>query len=131
MHTDTALAAAALVYGGVLDRFAGLRVALSHGCGSFAWTHPRLKYMAIMTSDDPNEGRRLDELVRHLWVDALVFDPLVVEILVERFGSDHIMYGTDHPFLPDGLQGARAVLAGPSALHDGCLGANALKFLGI
>ncbi|MFT7648062.1 MAG: aminocarboxymuconate-semialdehyde decarboxylase [Candidatus Poriferisodalaceae bacterium] len=139
MHTDTALAAAALVYGGVLDRHPDLRVALSHGCGSFAWTHPRLRYMAARMSKNADEGARLDALVKHLWVDALVFDPGVIDVLVQRFGADHVMYGTDHPFLPEGFEGPRAVLVealesgstGSSALHDGCMGANAMKFLGL
>jgi aminocarboxymuconate-semialdehyde decarboxylase len=135
MHTDTALAAAALVYGGVLDKHPGLRIALSHGCGSFGWTHPRLRYMAARTSGDPNEGARLDELVRDLWVDALVFDEAAVELLVRRFGADHVMYGTDHPFLPEGFEGPRAVLdevmKKSGELHDGCLGSNAMAFLGL
>jgi aminocarboxymuconate-semialdehyde decarboxylase len=139
MHTDTALGAAALVYGGVLDRNPNLRVALSHGCGSFAFTHPRLRYMAARMSTNPDEGARLDALVRNLWVDALVFDPGVVDVLVQRFGADHVMYGTDHPFLPEGFDGPRDVLtealeassSTSSGLHGGCMGANAMAFLGL
>lgn len=40
MLTDTAIAASALVFGGVLERLPGLRVALAHGCGAFPWTYP-------------------------------------------------------------------------------------------
>ncbi|MGY9075514.1 MAG: amidohydrolase family protein, partial [Acidimicrobiales bacterium] len=65
--------------------------------------------------------------------------PGVIDVLVQRFGADHVMYGTDHPFLPEGFEGPRAVLTeaaergstGSSALHDGCMGANAMKFLGL
>jgi aminocarboxymuconate-semialdehyde decarboxylase len=132
MHTDTSLAAAALVYGGVLERHPDLHVALSHGCGAFPWTHPRLRYFATL---DGSDGARFDELVRLLWADCLVFDPAHVPLLVERFGADHLLYGTDHPFLPDGFDGPRAVLADATAagadLDEGVLGANALAFLGI
>lgn len=41
MLTDTALAAAALIYGGVLARHPDLRIALAHGCGALPWVHPR------------------------------------------------------------------------------------------
>ncbi len=134
MLTDTAQAAAALVYGGVLDRHAGLRIALSHGCGTFGWAHPRLRYMAARTAgaDGQRAAAHLDLLVRSLWVDALVFDPALLGVLAERFGADHVLYGTDHPFLPEGFGGPRDVLeAGIAAGHldRGCLGDNALNFL--
>ncbi len=132
MLTDTALAAAALVYGGVLDRHADLRVALSHGCGTFAWTHPRLRMMAAR---DAAALAHLDDIVRNLWVDTLVFDTALLSVLVERFGADHIMFGTDHPFFPGALEDQQAMLRGSEAsaagLHEGCLGGNALTFLGL
>ncbi|MGF1595755.1 MAG: amidohydrolase family protein [Acidimicrobiales bacterium] len=132
MLTDTALAAAALVYGGVLDRHPDLRIALSHGCGAFPWVHPRLRYMAERSH--PGRSAALDEMVRSLWADCLVFDPAHVRLLVERFGADHLLYGTDHPFLPEGFDGPRQVLdaaqAAGAVIDDACLGANALRFLG-
>lgn len=136
MLTDTALAAAALVYGGVLERHPGLRIALAHGCGAFPWTHPRLRYMAVRSSGDADQAgaaAHFDALVKLLWVDCLVFDPVHTALLVERFGADHIMYGTDHPFLPEGFDGPRDMIA--SAIGSGtgldhrCLGANAEAFL--
>lgn len=129
MLTDTAQAASALVYGGVLDRHANLRIALSHGCGTFGWAHPRLRYMA---GKDEAKKAHLDELVRSLWVDALVFDPALLPVLAERFGADHVLFGTDHPFLPEGFDGPRQVLeVGIAAGHldHRCLGHNALAFL--
>jgi aminocarboxymuconate-semialdehyde decarboxylase len=131
MHTDTALAAAALVFGGVLDRHPDLHIALSHGCGAFPWTYPRLRYQA--RTGDPSRVVALDAHVRRLWADALVFDPLHFRVLVERFGADHILYGTDHPFYPDGLQGPLEVLAeaerSGTGVDERALGANALTFL--
>lgn len=130
MLTDTALAASALVYGGVLEQFPDLRVGLAHGCGTFAWAQPRLQYFAGL-GDAPTE--QLDALARRLWVDSLVFDPAHLGILAARFGPDHIMLGTDHPFLPDGMQARLAELeAGCAAagLTDAAFGTNALAFLG-
>jgi len=99
MLTDTALAATALVFGGVLERFPRLRVAMAHGCGTFPWALPRLQLGAHVFGGQP--ARPLEELVRSLWVDALVLDPAHLGLLVERFGADHVMLGSDHPFLAD------------------------------
>ncbi len=133
MHTDTALAAAALVFGGVLDRHPELRIALSHGCGAFPWTYPRLRYQATMT--EPSRSAALDDAVRRLWADILVFDPLHLEVLVARFGADHLLYGTDHPFYPDGLQGPIDVLNAARragiGVDERALGLNAVQFLGL
>ncbi len=133
MHTDTALAAAALVFGGVLDRHPDLKVALSHGCGAFPWTYPRLRYMATMT--DRSRSAAFDDAVRRLWADVLVFDPLHLAVLVARFGADHLLYGTDHPFYPDGLPGPieviRAGIEVGAGIDERALGANALAFLGL
>lgn len=133
MLTDTAIAATALVYGGVLERFPGLRIALSHGCGTFGWAHPRLRYFAASTK--PSEAAHLDELVRSLWVDTLVFDPLLLGVLCDRFGPDHILFGTDHPFLPDCLSEQRLIVDEAIEQHDdltdSCLGSNAARFLNL
>lgn len=59
----------------------------------------------------------------------------LLHALIERFGADHVMYGSDHPFLPGGLDGTLQVVRDGAArwlaLHDGWHGANALKFLGL
>ncbi|MET8427897.1 amidohydrolase family protein [Nocardia sp. NPDC004860] len=113
MITDTAIAATALVFGGVLARFPALRVALAHGCGSFAWAYPRLSLGARIWHDADQD--RLDELLRSLWVDSLVFDPEHLRLLVSRFGPGHVMLGTDYPFIPGQLEGARDFLAAARA----------------
>jgi aminocarboxymuconate-semialdehyde decarboxylase len=130
MHTDTALAAFALVYGGVLEELPDLRVCLSHGGGAFPWTHPRLRIL------DQRDNEKLDHLVRRLWADALVFDPKHLPLLIERYGAEHLMLGSDYPFIPPEVHDPAAMLH--SALeaglitgseHEGIATANALSFL--
>lgn len=119
MHTDTALAAGALVFGGVLERYPGLRVVLAHGCGGFAWSYPRLRLGAeLLQGHSPGA---IDERVRSLYVDSLVLDAEHLRLLVHRFGADRIVLGTDHPFFPDLTGGARDMLAGAEV--DRVLGA--------
>lgn len=135
MLTDTAIAATALVCGGVLEHRPDLRIALAHGCGSFAWAAPRLRWATALTSQPELQGR-FDELVRRLWVDNLVFDPEHLRLLVHRFGPGHVMVGTDFPFFAGLLEGShefvaaaadRGVLTADQA--DRMLSTNALEFL--
>lgn len=118
MLTDTAMAATALICGGVLDTRPDLRIGLSHGCGTLAWAAPRLK-MGTALSADPGRHDTFDELVARLWVDTLVFDPEHLRLLVHRFGAEHIMVGTDYPFIPGQIEGARAFIG--QALERGAL----------
>ena len=117
MHTDTALAAGALVFGGVLERLPGLRVVLAHGCGGFAWSYPRLRLGAELFQG--RAAAAIDERVRSLYVDTLVLDAEHLRLLVHRFGPDRLVLGTDHPFFPRHTSGARDLLA--SAELDGAL----------
>lgn len=133
MLSDTAMAAGALVFGGVLERHPRLRVFLAHGCGTFPWAFPRLR-LAARAVDDTD----VDRLVKRLHVDNLVFDAEHLPLLVHRFGEDRVMAGTDFPFFPD-QETANARMVDQS-VADGHLTrdqaadlmrTNALRFLGL
>jgi aminocarboxymuconate-semialdehyde decarboxylase len=134
MLTDTALAASALVFGGVLEEFPALRICLSHGGGGLPWMWPRLKFGRSLSQ--PGLEARWDELVSRLYVDALVFDPQHLELLRARFGIHHVVAGSDYPFLPNGpspqLILEQAHELGLVIDHElpGVMGDNALTFLG-
>lgn len=111
MLTDTALAATALLTGGVLERHPDLRIGFAHGCGSLAWAAPRLS-LGLSVWGDPGRSAEFDELLRRLWVDTLVLDAAHLPLLVHRFGADHVMVGTDAPFIPSQLTGLPDLLRG-------------------
>jgi aminocarboxymuconate-semialdehyde decarboxylase len=110
MLTDTAMAASALVFGGVLDACPDLRVLLAHGCGTFAWAFPRLSRGSALGGDSSSGDH--EELIRRLWVDTVVFEPEHLGLLAHRFGADHLLLGSDHPFIPGQLEGARELVSG-------------------
>jgi len=126
MPADTAVAATALVFGGVLARYPGLRVLLAHGGGAFPWVYPRFR----LAVEGP--GERWDALVRRLFVDTLVLDAAHLPLLAHRFGPDRLLLGTDSPFLPEHFADA-AGIAGvlPSASRHAVEVPNALAFLGL
>jgi aminocarboxymuconate-semialdehyde decarboxylase len=138
MLTDTAMAATALLYGGVLTELPTLRVGLAHGCGSFPWAYPRVARGASLgTPDALVDLAAADALVRRLWVDSLVFDPLHLPLLIERFGADHVALGSDFPFYPPTFGGPLEVIDGAvarglctPAQAEAMKAANGLAFLG-
>ncbi len=141
MLTDTAMAASALVFGGVLEECPGLRVGLAHGCGSFAWAFPRLARGATLGTPPDSFERQMSgfaELLGLLWADTLVFDPDHLALLISRFGADHLFLGSDFPFYPPAWGAPTEVL--DSAVEMGCCtaqegsamkGANGFRFLGV
>ena len=136
MLTDTAMAASALVFGGVLDACPELQVVMAHGCGTFPWAFPRLSSGTVLGGDFSSTEH--EALIRRLWVDTLVFDAEHLGLLARRFGADHVLFGSDHPFIPGQLEGARDLVAAGIALgglthHEatGVLGGNALTLLGL
>ncbi|WP_117196006.1 amidohydrolase family protein [Rhizobium terrae] len=97
--TDVGLAAASVITGGLLLKFPKLRIAFSHGGGTFASLLPRLEqgYSAfpaireIMPEAPSAQARRL-------YVDTLVFDKDTLQRTVSIFGEDRVLLGTDYPF---------------------------------
>lgn len=134
MPSDTALAATALVFGGVLDRHRRLRIAMVHGCGTFPWAYPRLRLGAHLAATHVPDD--LDRLVSRLYADTLVFDPGLLPALVHRFGPNQILLGSDHPFIPgqpgDGLADLNSAAEHlPPGTVPRILRENALEFLGL
>lgn len=136
MLTDTAIAASSLVFGGVLRRHPGLRIALAHGCGTFPWAYPRLAVAAALAPAAGDEDSA--ELTRRLFADTLVFDDEHLRLLVHRLGPDRLLLGSDAPFFPDqmrksmaAIDSARLTGALPADTDHASLARNALDFLGL
>lgn len=95
--TDTALAGARLIFSGVLDRFPGLRIILSHGGGSLPGLIGRLEQGRRVRSEIATEGP-FDAQLRTLYYDTIVFDHRPLQWLVETAGANRVVLGTDYPF---------------------------------
>ncbi len=97
---ESTIAAAKLIFGGVLERHPDLRVGFTHG-GGFApyqvgrWEHgwsvrpePKVNISA--------EGPR--HYFGTLYFDSLTHDAIALEMLGKRMGWGHVMLGSDYPF---------------------------------
>ncbi|MGR6919483.1 amidohydrolase family protein [[Actinomadura] parvosata] len=94
---ETALAVSRLVLGGVLERH-DLRLCLAHGGGCLPSLLGRLdlgwsrKPVARTTPRPPSD------YLRRLYYDTATFSTPLLRRLVEDFGVDHVLVGTDYPF---------------------------------
>jgi aminocarboxymuconate-semialdehyde decarboxylase len=107
MPLSTTLAVTRLILGGVFERHPGLRMVLIHGGGYLAYYPARVDHAFRHRPELRQHIDRLpSEYLTSLYFDLTVFEPAMVEILVGRFGADHVLLGTDYPFdmgLPDPL----------------------------
>jgi len=91
---ETTVTAAHMVANGVLERHPGLRVLLAHGGGVLPALRGRLAHE--QTIHPP--GRDVRSAVRSFYVDTVVHDSGVLRGLVEFFGADRVLLGSDYPF---------------------------------
>jgi aminocarboxymuconate-semialdehyde decarboxylase len=135
MPAETALAICSMIFGGVLERLPGLRVAFAHGGGSFPGTLGRIEHGYHVRPDlcAVNEHANPREYARKVYVDSLVHDPAALAYLIELFGSERIALGSDYPFplgesRPGSLIDSMPI---PETQKQRMLGGTALEFLGL
>ena len=91
---ETTVTAAHMIGAGVLDEHPRLCVLLAHGGGALPWLRGRLAHE--QTIHPP--GRDVRAAIRRLHVDTVVHDVDVLRALVEFFGADQVLLGSDYPF---------------------------------
>ena len=112
---ETGVAAASLVFADVPGRFPGIRFCLCHGGGVTAAVAGRWQ-RGIDTARPGIEPVSLPvaDALRRFYVDDLVHDDAVLELLTRVFGADRVLAGSDWPFPMGGdtVSAARSVAAG-------------------
>jgi aminocarboxymuconate-semialdehyde decarboxylase len=100
---DTGLAAALLIYGGVLERHPALRVVLYHGGGAFPSLIGRLD-MGYRNNPDCQGAipRPPSTYVDQFTFDIITFRQDMLRYLVHTYGRECLVVGSDYP-LPAGL----------------------------
>jgi len=134
MPAEVSLAICSVIFGGVLERLPGLRIAFAHGGGAFPGTlgrieqgfHARPELVAI---DNP---RPPSAYLKSIYVDSLVHDPRALRLILDVFGQERIALGTDYPFpLGEAQPGALIdSLHLPPDVRDRLRAGTALEWLG-
>ncbi len=96
---ETALAAARLIMGGVLERFPRLEVVLAHGGGSLAFIAGRMDHAyAVRPESREVIPQRPSVYLRRFYADTITHDDRTLRFLIHTVGPDRVLLGTDHPY---------------------------------
>jgi len=94
--TDTTMAVARLLYSGHLVRHPDVNLIISHGGAALPMLFGRLR-RSFATAPAQNTDPALG--FHKLHFDSVVYDAATVRFIAEQAGADHILMGTDEPFV--------------------------------
>ncbi len=95
---DTAVAAAHLIFSGVLDAFPALRVALPHGGGALPFLLGRISHGWSVRPECVHLDTDPRDYATRFFYDTITHDAASLNFLVEQVGVDRIMMGSDYCF---------------------------------
>jgi aminocarboxymuconate-semialdehyde decarboxylase len=131
--TDTAVAAASLIFGGVLKEFPRLKFYLAHGGGTCPYIRGRWEHgWHVRPEAKINIQRPPSEYFRLLYFDSLAHSVPALTYLVETVGPERVVVGTDYPFDMGDYDSAKTIASIPrltDAQRQRILGDNAAELL--
>ncbi len=95
---DTTLAAAKLVFSGLVDRFPGIKWVLGHLGGAIPYLAERLDrgYFAFEECRK-NIAQPPSKYLKEFYYDTVNFDVKALEFAIDFAGTDHLLAGSDYP----------------------------------
>jgi aminocarboxymuconate-semialdehyde decarboxylase len=136
MPAENSLAICSMIFGGVFERLPGLKVCFAHGGGSFPATIGRIEHAFkvrpdLCAVDNPRNPR---EYIGRFYLDTLVHEPAALRYLLDVFGEEHLMMGSDYPFPLGELEPGQLIKSLPGlaeSTRHRLLGGSARQWLGI
>ncbi|HEX8168565.1 MAG TPA: amidohydrolase family protein [Beijerinckiaceae bacterium] len=131
---ETTIALHYLIFDGVLERHPDLKILAVHGGGYLGAYWGRIDHAwgarSDCRADLPNPPT---SYLRKVYFDTVVFTPGQLRALVDTFGADRILMGTDYPFdMMDSDPIGHVVAAGfDEATTAKIVGGNAQRLLGL
>jgi len=93
---EAAIAAADLIFGGVLDAFPRLNVVLPHAGGSFPWLTGRFDNGVRTRHELEHMKQPSSAYLRRFYYDTISHNPQIMRMLIELVGVDRIVIGSDY-----------------------------------
>ena len=109
---DTTIAAACLVFGGVIERFPNIRFFMVHGGGFAPYQAGRWQHgWQVRPEPKKNLKKPPAETIRTFYWDTILHSQPALEYLVSAFGANHVILGSDYPYDMGTFECARQVKA--------------------
>ena len=132
---ESTVAVSHLIFDGVMERYSKLKFLVAHGGGFIAHYWARMDHAWRARPDCRTVIKNPpSSYLEKFYFDTITFDPEMLKRLVDRFGADHVVLGTDYPYdmgdeNPLGLIAQVKELS--SASRDLIQGGNAARLLNI
>jgi len=99
MPLDSTISISRMIFGGVLERHPDLKICVVHGGGYLPFYPGRFDH-AYRARDDCREyiSRPPSTYLRQLYFDTVVYDTEDLAVLIERYGAEHVLLGSDYPY---------------------------------
>ena len=96
---ESTIAAAQLVFGGVLDRCPKLKICLSHAGGVLPFLMGRLEHGQTVRPEARDHCRHpFSYYLRNFYVDTITFRAETLRFVLEMMPPGHVFMGTDYPY---------------------------------
>ena len=133
--TDTTLAAASLVFSGVVEKFRGIRWVLAHLGGTIPYLAERLdRGYEAFEECRRNVDTLPSELLRDFWYDTVNFDPAALRLALDFAGAGKLLAGSDYPHAIGSIKMMKESIASldlDETQRAAVLGGNARTLLGL
>ena len=95
---DSTVAVSRMIYDGFFDRFPSLRLIVAHGGGTLPFLAGRLDRMwEVIPACRVRIQKKPSEDLKRIYADTAVYTGEALRDVLECFGEDHVLYGTDFP----------------------------------
>ena len=96
---DSTVAVSHLIFDGVMARYPKLKFVVAHGGGFIAHYWARMDHAWRARPDCRTViKRKPSSYLEKFYFDTITFDPEMLRRLIDRFGADHVVLGTDYPY---------------------------------
>ena len=96
---DTTIAAANLIFSGVLEKYPRLKIILAHAGGQFPYIIGRMEH-GYQVRPECQEKVHKSPLAffKSFYFDIITHNPDALRYLISLAGSDHVLLGSDYPY---------------------------------